>query len=105
MGLGGGIRKSTNNGETWSTVFDEAGILTLAHSTRNPETVYASGINSQGRLFFNASGDFGDTWQTVEFEDSPDQIHVNDMVSLNEDGAEVLYFATNKGVYSYTFEE
>ena len=105
LGLGIGILKSTDNGETWNLVFDKAGILTFAHSARDPGVVYASGVNTAGTLFFLASDDFGDTWQTVEFSDSPAQMQVNDMVSVLENGKEVLYFATNQGVYSYTFEE
>jgi len=104
IGLGG-ILKTTDNGESWEAAFNEAAIYTFAHSARNPEIVYASGVNARGQLFFIASGDFGDTWQTVEFESGPTQIRVNDMVSVLENGNEVLYFGTNKGVYSYTFED
>lgn len=99
------IRKSTDEGETWNTVYSDAGIHSFTHSVQTPEIVYASGINSEGRLFFLASDDFGDTWETVKFPDSPIQIHVNDMVSVMEAGTEVLYLGTNKGLYSYTFSD
>lgn len=98
------IRRSIDNGETWNTVFEGAGIHTFTHSARNPEIVYASGINAQRQLFFIASADFGETWETIEYPESPSQIYTNDMVSVLENGKEVLYFGTNKGVYSYTFE-
>lgn len=110
VGLSGGvseanvIRRSQDNGETWETVFERAGIYTFTKSAHNPEIVYASGSNSTGTLFFLASEDFGDTWQTIEFEDSPGAIHVNDMVSVMEDGKELIYLGTNKGLYSFTVE-
>jgi photosystem II stability/assembly factor-like uncharacterized protein len=104
-GLGIGIRKSTDGGRSWTTTFDQAGIYTLAHSARDGRIVYAAGTTRNGRLSFFASGDFGDTWQTVEFESGPTQIRVNDMISVLENGKEVLYFGTNKGVYSFTFEQ
>ena len=99
------IRRSEDNGETWNTVFEGAGIYTFTHSASNPDIVYASGINPEGRLFFLASNDFGDTWQTLDYPESPSGIYVNDMVSIMEDGEEVIYLGTNKGVYSLTFEE
>jgi photosystem II stability/assembly factor-like uncharacterized protein len=104
-GLGIGIRKSTDGGETWETVLEGINTRTFTHSVSDPAVVYASGINAQGTLFFAASGDFGNTWEIVEMDDSPAGVQVNDMVSVMEDGREVLYFGTNKGVFSYTFEE
>jgi photosystem II stability/assembly factor-like uncharacterized protein len=99
------IRKSTDGGQTWETVRENIGALTLTHSARNPEVVYASGRNANGTLFFAASNDFGDTWETVEMENSSSGMRVNDMVSVIENGKEVLYLGTNQGVYSYRFEE
>jgi photosystem II stability/assembly factor-like uncharacterized protein len=99
------IRKSTDGGRSWTTTFDQAGVFTLARSTRDGRIVYAAGTTRDGRLSFFASGDFGDTWQQVTLPDSPADIQVNDMVSVTEDGREVLYLGTNKGIYSYRFEE
>ena len=98
------IRRSQDNGETWETVFEGAGIHTFTQSPQNSDIVYASGINQNGTLFFTVTDNFGDTWQTVEFENGPTQIRVNDMISVLENGKEVLYFGTNKGLYSYTLE-
>jgi photosystem II stability/assembly factor-like uncharacterized protein len=111
VGLGGSIttanviRKSTDGGETWETVLEGINTRTFAHSAGNPGWVYASGRNATGNLFFVASGDFGESWETVEWEDSPAGVQINDMVSVIEGGREVLYFGTNKGVFSYSFEE
>lgn len=99
------IRKSTDGGQSWETVYGGVNARTLAHSARDPELVYASGRNADGSLFFAASGDFGDSWQTVEWPESPTGVQVNDITSVMENGREVLYFATNQGVFSYTFEE
>lgn len=101
----GGIRRSTDGGENWQQVFSEAGIRTFVHSARNPEVVYASGESPNGTLFFAASRNFGDSWKTILWEEGPTGVTVNDMVSVMENGNEVLYFGTNKGVYSYRFEE
>ena len=98
------IRKSTDGGQSWSTVNNEFGTLTFTHSARNPEVVYASGRNTDGTLFFAASQNFGDSWEIVEMSDSPAGVQVNDMVSVMEDGQEVLYLGTNNGVFSYRFE-
>lgn len=109
-GLGAGfeqaliIRRSTDGGDNWSTVFEGINTLTLTQSARNPEIIYASGQDASGSLFFIATNNFGDTWETVEFEEGPTQIQVNDMISVLKNGKEVLYFGTNKGVYSYTLE-
>ena len=99
------IRKSTDGGETWKTVLEGINTRTFTHSADNPEWVYASGRNTDGSLFFVASGDFGESWETIEWDDSPAGVQINDMVSVMEDGQEVLYFGTNQGVFSYTFSD
>lgn len=104
-GLGIGIRRSTDNGKSWATAYNETAVFSLTHSASKTGVIYASGVNSQGTLFFAASGDFGSSWETVEMENSPTGIQVNDMVSVLQDEQEVLYLGTNKGVYSFTFEE
>lgn len=101
----GSVMRSYDNGYNWETVFSEGGILSFTHSVRYYDIVYGGGMNQQGKLFLVANKDFGDTWESENFEDSPVGIWVNDMVSVMKDGKEVLYFATNKGVYSYTFSE
>lgn len=104
VGMQGRIIKSTDGGQSWETVLEGINTRTLTHSASNPEIVYASGINENGSLFFAASSDFGESWERVEWADSPTGVQVNDMVSVMEGGREVLYFGTNKGVFSYTFE-
>jgi len=99
------IRKSTDGGQSWQTVLPNINGISLTHSARNPTTVYASGRNGNGRLFFADSQDFGDSWQQVEWQDSPTEVQINDMVSVMENGQEVLYFATTKGIFSYTFKK
>lgn len=98
------IRKSVDGGQTWKTVLEDIGVLTLENSVRNAEGIYASGRNTEGTPFFVASTNFGDTWEMVQMEESPTDIQVNDMVSMMVGGEEVLYLGTNKGVYSYRFE-
>jgi len=100
-----GISRSGDGGESWEPVFDSAGISTIGRSARNPKVVYASGIKRSGNLFFAATRNFGDHWEIVEWEEGPSEVQVNDMVSVVVGGQEVLYFGTNKGVYSYRFED
>lgn len=103
-GVGGGILKTTDSGSNWETVYTGVNTYTFTKSSRNPDVIYASGMNATGRLFFLASNDFGDTWELQEFNEGPAELFVYDMVSVTEDGDEVLYFSTNKGVLSFRFD-
>jgi len=104
-GLLGGVAKSTNGGNSWQFTSANFSAYCFTYSARNPNVIYASGKNTDGTLFFAASRDFGDTWQSITMPDSPTGIQVNDMVSVMQSGHEVLYFGTNQGVYSYRFGE
>ncbi len=100
------LKKSIDGGLTWNNLpFMNYNAYCFTRSARHPETLYASGINAEGTLFFAVTKDFGQTWQMVNIENSPADIHVHDMVSVIENGQEMLYFGTSKGVYRYTFEE
>ncbi len=102
---GYGIFRTADGGQNWQVAYKDIDIRTMAHSARNPETIYASGKNDSGTLFFAKSTDFGETWQQVQIPDAPSGIVVNDMISVMAGGQEVLYFGTNKGVFSYRPEE
>jgi photosystem II stability/assembly factor-like uncharacterized protein len=101
LGLGVGVFRSTDLGESWESVFNEASVLTMANSPRSSRTIYASGINQQRTLFVLITTDFGTTWQTIEMDNSPKDIRVNDMIVVEQDGDEVLFLGTNKGVFSF----
>jgi photosystem II stability/assembly factor-like uncharacterized protein len=101
LGLGVGIFRSTDLGESWESVFNEASILTMVNSPSSSRTVYASGINQQQSLFVLVTTDFGTTWQTIEMEDSPGDVRVNDMAVVEQVGKEVLFLGTNQGVFSF----
>ena len=105
LGMSDGISRSKDMGESWESVFSSAKVQTLTRSKLNPQTIFASGNNSQGNLFFLITRDFGDTWQTIEMEDRPFGIQVNDVIAVENGDREILYFATNKGVYSFAFGE
>lgn len=96
-----GIKKSSDEGLRWEQVYSDAPIYTFTHSVRDPNTIYASGKNQEGELFFIYTTNFGDSWQTVNIDTDPGGLTVTDLVSVLEDEKEVLYFATNKGVYTY----
>jgi hypothetical protein len=110
-GLGGAvgpanvIRKSEDGGETWSTVLEGYNTRVLKNSEIQPNRVYASGRSPQGQLFVAISEDYGDSWEIETYEESPGGIQTNDMIVTEVNGNEKIYFGTNKGVYSYRFEE
>ena len=103
VSLGGGIRRSIDFGETWTTVLQAPYIFyTMTPSASDASVIYASGEAFQnGQLFLFRTEDFGDSWQTVTVDTTIQDVHVNDMVSVLEDGREVIYFGTNKGVFTH----
>ncbi|MCC5914911.1 MAG: hypothetical protein JJU46_11090 [Balneolaceae bacterium] len=103
-GISGGILKSTNMGTDWQTVYTGINATTLQKSQRNPDVIFASGQNSSGTLFFLTSNDFGDTWTEQDYGEGPAELYINDLASVVQDGEEVLYFATNSGIFSFGLE-
>ena len=103
------IRKSMDGGQTWKVVNTGSGIYALTQSPKNGRIAYASGLkmNNSENLFFLASNNFGDTWQTVTDSTSmaPKDIYSHDLVATLINGKEVLFFGTNKGVYKYEFSD
>jgi len=104
LGLGVGVFRSTDLGKSWESVFDQAAVLAMANSPRFSRAVYAAGFNQQQTLFLLVTPDFGSTWKTIEKENSPSNIHVNDLTLVEQDGQDVLYFGTNRGVFSYRID-
>lgn len=99
------IRKSDNGGETWKPVLDGYDILTLQNGLGNHGRVYASGQNDNKKLFVAMSEDFGESWETLEFEGSPEGLFTKELIITEIDGNETLFFGTNKGVYALIFED
>lgn len=96
------ILKSTDFGDSWGTAYSASKeFYSFSRSINDPNIIFASGISASGQLFFLASNDFGDTWVLNEFPDGPTDIFVHDMASANIGGKEVLYFGTNKGIYTF----
>ncbi len=104
-GVGGGILKTTNSGTEWETVYTGIDAYTFMKSSRNPGVIFTSGRSATGILFFLASNNFGDTWELQEFHEGPTELFVYDMVSVVESEEEVLYFGTNKGVFTFRFDD
>lgn len=78
----------------------EEGLYTVATRLKYDPTedvIYASGTFNVSK-----SNDGGSTWEQVIFEEVPENIRVNDMVTKTEDGSEVLYLGTNRrGLFTY----
>ncbi len=103
VSLGGGIRRSIDFGESWTTVLQAPYVFyTMTPSARDASVIYASGEAFQNRqLFLFRTEDFGDSWQEIEVDTTIQDVYVNDMVSILEDGREIIYFGTNKGVFTH----
>ena len=110
------IFRSEDGGETWEQSFLESreefltfdftyALSVLAASPNDPNTVYASGQNQQGILFYAVTRDFGDTWETIDVPDTPSGISVNDLAVVEHGGRELLLFGTNKGFFRVPVEE
>lgn len=101
----GGLRRSTDGGQNWQTLqLGQFGVINFTHSIHRG-TIYASGGNANGTVFFASSSNFGDSWEMIEYEKGPTDVIINDMVAVEAGGREVLYLGTNQGVYSYWFKD
>ncbi len=99
------IIKSTNGGDTWNTVLEGGIHNTVLNSVLFPERVYASGwYPPRNNVFVLYSEDYGDTWDIEEYPIDDGKLRVNDMVVKTEGGMEVVYLATNNGVYAFRRE-
>jgi len=106
-GLGGGsnrVMKSTDGGENWEMVLENTAVHTFARSPQNPNLIYASGRDVTGKLFFAYTSNFGDTWEKQIFEEGSERVATNDMDVMMIDGKEVIFFGTDKGLYTYEVE-
>lgn len=100
------IRRTSDGGQSWEDVLArDIAAMSLTHSARHPGVVYAGGINEERQVAFAQSTDFGDSWEIVPFEDGPGDMWVNDIIAVEENSREVLYLATDRGVFSYRFKE
>lgn len=98
------IKKTRDEGKIWKTTREGERILNLVKSPQDGRVVYASGANDQQGPWFIASRDFGDTWQEVI---NPDEISIPitaDITAIQRGESDILFFATNRGVFSYTIE-
>jgi len=102
----GSVFKSTDSGNTWNLAEESNVFLRfMASSSRSAYTVYASGQNQQGTLFYAVTRNFGDTWETIEVPDTPSGISVNDLAVVERGGRDVLLFGTNNGFFRVPVEE
>ena len=102
VALSGFIRKTEDFGENWTSSYEGPyAFYTFARSVVDPQVLYASGKNKEGSLFLFKTEDFGDTWEELAVDSTIKEVYVIDMVSVIEDGQEILYFGTNKGVFTH----
>lgn len=108
VGMEGRIIHSTDEGESWETVFEPetyAYILDMElHAGADSDIVYASGSEegtAGGPLTLYRSTDFGETWTRIEHENGPSQSHTEALVVTDEGSQTVLYLGTDRGVFRY----
>ncbi|MBO6620308.1 MAG: hypothetical protein JJ892_13330 [Balneola sp.] len=104
VGLGGAIRSSRDLGETWETVLLESYSFKTFAKSSSPGKIFASGTSRDNAFFMFLSYDYGLNWVKLDFEEAPENMEVNDMVAVQEEGREVLYLGTNRGLFSYIVE-
>ncbi|HKI43888.1 MAG TPA: hypothetical protein VKA08_01025 [Balneolales bacterium] len=102
---GNGIKRSYDDGQTWTKVYNQTPVYALTGDPINADQVYASGHNQASTLFFASSPDFGDTWNIVTDNPGPSGVYTNTLFADTLNGKKVLYFGTNKGVYRYVTPE
>jgi photosystem II stability/assembly factor-like uncharacterized protein len=98
-----GVYTSQNKGESWENKYNDGEIRTLSYNSNN-EIVVASGKLPSENLFFAATSDFGDNWETIIYENGPSGIIVNDIATTLIDNSEWLFLATNQGLFGYSFD-
>ncbi|TAH18656.1 MAG: T9SS C-terminal target domain-containing protein [Cytophagales bacterium] len=113
---GGGIWKTTNEGDTWRNVtpnIPNLATVCLAQCTDNPRVIYAGtgeGAFGNGQTGINGSGmlkstDGGETWQLLSStlpSNSNDFFNVNRII-VDPKNENILLAATSNGVVGATF--
>lgn len=93
-----------DKGESWDILNENYGIFAFAQSPQDGRLVYAAGVNKNSTLSFLVSSDFGKHWQQITHPEGIDKIFTNDLAVIQDGEADVLFFATNRGVFRYKFE-
>ncbi len=106
VGLAGGVRSSLDFGETWETILTGQYIFKVfSSSSLTPGKIYLSGQAYDKSFFLFTSYNNGYTWEEIQFDEVPENIEVNDMIVQIEEGREVLYLGTNRGLFKYLTED
>lgn len=105
----GGVWKTTDNGETWTTTTDDLpsiGISDIVVNPTNPDIIYIATGDRDAQDIFSVgvlkSVDGGETWNLtgLSFEMS-EQLNVNEII-MNPDDTNILIAATSIGIYKTT---
>lgn len=107
LGMEGRILRSTDGGETWSSVYQPPAYTYVldfvARQAGGRTAVYAAGSEDgtqAGPLTLHRTTNFGDQWERIRYRSGPDSSAVRSM-TLVEEGQDRLYLGTIDGVYVY----
>ncbi len=106
LGMEGRIMRSLDGAYSWDTVLAPSSytyILDIALSPTDPDVVYATGSDNgtlHGDLMYYISHDFGNSWDTI-FSGLGNDFYANDLLIIQDSNKDVLFFGTNKGMYTY----
>lgn len=101
-GTNGTIRKSADGGDNWEWTLQGFIYFALRNSLIYDDRVYASGWNpGRNGVFILISDDFGDTWDIEEYSFGDGGVPVTDMVIGVVNGEEIVYLASESGVFAY----
>ncbi|MDN5204714.1 hypothetical protein QQ008_25205 [Fulvivirgaceae bacterium BMA10] len=105
IGAEGGIIQSTDDGDNWEILKEEENvgrfIFGLARNNSTPQTIYAAGwvknFDTPQALILSVSRDNGASWEYHVHNDNTLFGGVWDMISVTENGKQVLYLGLFKG--------
>jgi hypothetical protein len=97
----GRVRRTDDGGESWTDVLvNDHYLFGIEIDTLRPTIIYTSGGQAAEPLTLFVSENGGDTWFSIA-EETGGQNCAHDLLLASDIGCNVLYFATDYGVYRY----
>lgn len=107
----GGVWKTTDHGETWQSLSDDIGIITVSaiaipSDYETSQTIYL-GTGDKGYYWVQGIGilkstDGGNTWEQTSLSFDEPALRCVPKILIHPDDNNILYAATNSGIYKST---